>query len=228
MRRAASPALRGTVLGRLLNLWNPVMKRLLRSPLHWPWSRWFTVIEWTGRRSGRRYSTPVAYLLRGEEVWVTTGDAWWRNLGSNPLTHVWLAGRQVVGDAAVVTDRQESVELHTTMFEVRPFYARLAGLPARPAGTQIAKAVNAGRVLVRIRLRFGISTPTGDETADPTMTEARAGSASARGGLKELVHRFLVLGALALRCCLPPVSPGAPEAATRGPLATHRLTRPSF
>jgi deazaflavin-dependent oxidoreductase (nitroreductase family) len=161
--RTASPALRGTLLGRLLTLWNPVMKRLLRSPLHWPLSRWFTVVEWTGRRTGRLYRTPVAYLWRGEEVWVTTGDAWWRNLRSNPLTHVWLAGRQVAADATLVTDPQESVQLHTTMFEARPFFARLAGLPARPGPTQIAAAVHAGRVLVRIRLRLGISTATGNE-----------------------------------------------------------------
>jgi deazaflavin-dependent oxidoreductase (nitroreductase family) len=160
MSRIESPALRGTLLGRLLTFWNPIMKRLLRSPLHWPWSRWFAVVEWTGRRSGRRYSTPVAYLLRGDEVWVTTGDAWWRNLRSNPVTHVWLAGKQVVGDAALVTDPVESVQLHATLFEVRPFFARLAGLPARPGDSQIARAVNAGRVLVRIRLRLGDSTAT--------------------------------------------------------------------
>jgi hypothetical protein len=154
MSRTASPALRGTLLGRLLNLWNPVMKRLLRSPLHWPWSRWFTVVEWTGRRSGRRYSTPVAYLVRGAEMWVTTGDSWWKNLPSNPLTHVWLEGRQVAGDATVVTDPHDSVQLHTTMFEAKPFFARLAGLPGKPGESQIATAVNAGRMLIRIRLRL--------------------------------------------------------------------------
>ncbi|MDQ2941645.1 MAG: nitroreductase/quinone reductase family protein [Chloroflexota bacterium] len=155
MSRIESPALRGTLLGWLLTFWNPIMKRLLRSKLHWPWSRWFAVVEWTGRRSGRRYSTPVAYLLRGEEVWVTTGDAWWRNLRSNPLMHVWLAGKQVVGDAAPVTDSLESAQLHATLFQVRPFFARLAGLPPRPGGPVIARAINAGRVLVRIRLRVG-------------------------------------------------------------------------
>jgi len=160
MSRIESPALRGTLLGRLLTLWNPIMKRLLRSPLHWPWSRWFAVVEWTGRRSGRRYSTPVAYLLRGEEVWVTTGDAWWRNLRSNPVMHVWLAGKQVGGDATLVTDPLESVQLHATLFEVRPFFARLAGLRARPEEALIARAVNAGRVLVRIRLGVRDSTTT--------------------------------------------------------------------
>jgi hypothetical protein len=163
--RIKSPALRGTLLGRLLTLWNPVMKRLLRSPLHWPWSRWFTVVEWIGQRTGRRYSTPVAYLLRAGELWVTTGDAWWRNLLSNPLIRVWLAGRQVVADATLVTDRQESVQLHAAMFEARPFFARLAGLPSSPGKAQIAAAIDAGRTLLRIRLR-AISTATGDEQGE--------------------------------------------------------------
>lgn len=153
MSRVDSPALRGTILGRLLRILNPVMKRLLQSPVHWPWSRLFTVVEWTGRRSQRPYSTPVSYLLRGDEVWVTTGDAWWRNLRANPNMRVWLAGRQVEGDASPVTDAEESIQLHTSMFEVRPIFAQLAGLPARPTRQQIARAVDAGRVLVRIRLR---------------------------------------------------------------------------
>jgi hypothetical protein len=152
MSRADSPALRGTLLGRLLRILNPVMKRLLRSPLHWPWSRWFAVIEWTGRRSQRRYSTPVSHLLRGNEVWVTTGDAWWKNLRSNPEMGVWLGGHHSFGDAVLVTDVAESVQLHASMFEARPIFARLAGLPARPTPDQIERAVNAGRVLVRIRL----------------------------------------------------------------------------
>ena len=135
------------------------MKRILRSPLHWPWSRWFAVVEWTGRRTGRRYSTPVAYLLRGDEVWVTTGDAWWRNLRSHPKMRVWLAGRQVEGDAAMVTDAEDSVQLHTSMFEIRPIFARLAGLPAKPTREQIAMAVNAGRVFVRISLRYDEAPP---------------------------------------------------------------------
>lgn len=138
------------------------MKRLLQSPLHWPWSHWFTVIEWTGRRSGRLYSTPVSYLRRGGEVWVTTGDAWWRNLSSNPKMRVWLAGTPVDADALPVTDPQESVRLHATMFEVRPFFARLAGLPSRPTAAQIARAVDAGRVLVRIRQRPGTTKPRPD------------------------------------------------------------------
>ncbi|MDQ2934540.1 MAG: hypothetical protein M3R49_06075 [Chloroflexota bacterium] len=74
---------------------------------------------------------------------------------------VWLAGRQVEGDAALVTDPQESVQLH---FAVRPFFARLACLPARPDTPQIARAVNADRMLVRISLRPHRSYETALET----------------------------------------------------------------
>ncbi|MDP9467838.1 MAG: nitroreductase/quinone reductase family protein [Chloroflexota bacterium] len=153
MSRIDSPALRGTLLGRLLMVINPVMKRLLRSPLHWPWSRRFAVVEWTGRRSGRRYSTPVGYFKQGDEAWVTTGDAWWKNLESNPEVRLWLAGGEVAGSATPVTDPAESAELHAALFSARPLFARLAGLSARPARSQIAAAIKAGRMFVRITLQ---------------------------------------------------------------------------
>lgn len=207
--RITSPALRGTLLGRLLTLWNPVMKRLLRSPLHWPWSRWFTVLEWTGRRSGRRYSTPVAYLLRGEEVWLTTGDAWWRNLRSNPLTQVWLAGKQVTGDATLVTDLQESVQpIPRCSRSGRsslgwPVCRRdLRGPRSRGLSTRAACSFGSG-------CASGISTATGNEPEDPTMSDARAGSVSVRGGLKELVHPLVVLALPLLLAACQPGSTGA-------------------
>ncbi|MBA3689675.1 MAG: hypothetical protein H0W81_12760 [Chloroflexi bacterium] len=78
MSRVSAPALRGTLLGALLRLWNPLMRRLLDSPVHWPLSRWFAVLAWSGRRTGRRYSTPVSYVREGTTAYVTTGDRWWR------------------------------------------------------------------------------------------------------------------------------------------------------
>jgi deazaflavin-dependent oxidoreductase (nitroreductase family) len=152
MGRVDSPALKGTWLGRLLGAWNPIMKRVLTSPVHWPLSRWFAVIEWTGRKSGKRYATPVAYLTRGSEAWVTTGDRWWRNLTERPSVRIWLRGAAHEGLAKPVLDEAESVRLHATMFEAKPFFARLAGLPARPTTSEIEQSVRAGRVLVRVSM----------------------------------------------------------------------------
>jgi hypothetical protein len=159
MGRVDAPALKGTRLGRILGAWNPIMKRVLTSPLHWPLSRWFAVIEWTGRTSGKRYATPVAYLSRGSESWVTTGDRWWRNLAARPNVRIWLRGLCIDGLAEPVLDQAESVRLHASMFEAKPFFARLAGLPARPTTSEIEQSVRAGRVLVRISLAPDGSRP---------------------------------------------------------------------
>jgi deazaflavin-dependent oxidoreductase (nitroreductase family) len=126
------------------------MKRILASPIHWPLSRWFAVIEWTGRKSGKRFATPVAYLIVGSEIWITTGDRWWRNLVERPNVRIRVRGARREGLAEPVLHIAESVRLHAEMFRARPFFARLAGLPARPTSGEIEQSVGAGRVLVRL------------------------------------------------------------------------------
>lgn len=55
------------------------------------WRRRFTIITYTGRRSGRTFSTPVAYKRAGDKVTigVQMPDAknWWRNfVDGGPIT----------------------------------------------------------------------------------------------------------------------------------------------
>jgi len=87
--------------------------------------------------------------------------------------------RRTTSREVVVGGRHWTQGHHTTMFEVRPFFARLAGLPARPGPTQIAAAINAGRVLVRIRLRVE-ATGARDEApaAKPATDEGAAAARS--------------------------------------------------
>jgi hypothetical protein len=150
--RAERPALRGTWLGRLLQVWNPVYKALLRSPLHWPWSRIAVVIEFTGVRSGRTYSTPVHYVSDGDRLLVTSGDRWCRNLVGGAPVKVWLHGRQHEAIGETVADEQESLTLHKLMVDGRPFFARLMGI--EPAGDreQLQRSIRAGRKAVVVRL----------------------------------------------------------------------------
>jgi deazaflavin-dependent oxidoreductase (nitroreductase family) len=156
MDRVARPALRGSRLGAILRLLNPVMRRLLRSPLHWPLSRWFAILTWTGRRSGQPYSTPISYVREDEIVWVTTGDRWWRNLLDGAPVGVHLAGRWREGTGAPVTDPTESYAVHARLFRAHPWFRLLSGIPADRTGdpdpTAIERAVDAGRVAVRIKL----------------------------------------------------------------------------
>jgi F420H(2)-dependent quinone reductase len=117
------------------------------------------VIEWTGRTSGKRYSTPVAYLTSDSQIWVTTGDRWWRNLADRPNVRIWLRGRGRAALAEPVLDRAESVRGHAEVFRRQPFFARLAGLPARPTTGDIEQSLAAGRVLVRVSVAPGDVQP---------------------------------------------------------------------
>jgi hypothetical protein len=160
--RASAPALRGTLLGAGLRLWNPVMRRLLDSPVHWPLSRWFAVLAWRGRKTGRRYSTPVSYVREGNTVFVTTGDRWWRNIAGGAPIAMRLAGRWRQGRAEPILDAAASRIEHERLFREHAWFRRLAGIPAGQDGgadsTAVARAVASGRVLMRIQLEARRST----------------------------------------------------------------------
>ncbi len=156
MNRSKRPALRGTLLGTVLRLLNPVMRLLLGSALHWPLSRWFVLLSWTGRKSGKRYTTPVSYVLEADVLWVTTGDAWWRNLEGGAPVAVRLAGRWRNATGVALTDHEESRGEHDRLFRAHRWFRWLSGIPGDPSGgpdpQALAQAVAAGRVLVRIGL----------------------------------------------------------------------------
>jgi hypothetical protein len=152
--RSSAPALRGTLLGTLLRLLNPFLRWLLASPVHWPLSRWFAVLAWSGRKTGRRYSTPVSFVREGSTAYVTTGDRWWRNLiGGAPVT-MRIAGRLYSGNAMPVTDPEQSRVEHERLFHEHRWFRFLAGIPRGAEGgpdpAAVRRAVTAGRVLVRI------------------------------------------------------------------------------
>lgn len=89
---------------------NRVVSRLLRSPLHPALSGSMAIVRYTGRGSGRQFSTPVQYVQRGDEALILVGrpdtKTWWRNFQNGHGHEIdllmrgqWLAmtGRAVVG-----------------------------------------------------------------------------------------------------------------------------------
>lgn len=68
-----------------------------------------TMISYTGRRSGRTFSIPVAYRRRGDEVEVAANlpDAktWWRNfVGEGAAVTLTLDGTERAGHAVAERD----------------------------------------------------------------------------------------------------------------------------
>lgn len=61
---------------------NDFMAWVLRSPFHALLSNGMMLITVTGRRTGRKYTTPVGYYREGDCLWILTNRdrTWWRNL----------------------------------------------------------------------------------------------------------------------------------------------------
>ena len=55
---------------RLQKLYNPIVAAILRSPLHAAMSNSTMLLTFSGRKSGRTYTTPVNYVRDGDELLV--------------------------------------------------------------------------------------------------------------------------------------------------------------
>jgi F420H(2)-dependent quinone reductase len=109
------------VFQRFAAVANSVVRPLVLSPR---WGRLveghMTVITYTGRRSGRTFTTPVAYKRRGDEVTIGVQfpdqKKWWRNFvaGGGPIS-VRLRGVERNGKATAVRDAQGRVTVNIVL-----------------------------------------------------------------------------------------------------------------
>lgn len=91
-----------------VRLQNPLMLWLLRSPLHGIVSQKYLLITFTGRKSGKQYTTPVQYGRHNDTVWVLTSRdyIWWRNLRGGTAVTLQLRGKIVNGQANIETEAE--------------------------------------------------------------------------------------------------------------------------
>lgn len=79
------------------------------------WGGSVMVIKHTGRRSGRKYLTPVNYAIVDGEIYCTAGfgtkSDWYRNILMNPEVEVWLPNERWTGVAQDVTEITERAAL---------------------------------------------------------------------------------------------------------------------
>ncbi len=83
---------------------NPMVGLLLRSPLHAFWSGSLLLMTFTGRKSGRRFTTPLRYVQDGKRVrcFSSSSSRWWRNLRGGAAVTLRLQGREQAFRARVV------------------------------------------------------------------------------------------------------------------------------
>jgi hypothetical protein len=88
----------------VFKLLNPFMKLILHSPLRGRISERVMVLSFTGRRSGKRYSTPVAYVREGDTVIVVTYSSWRNNFTQPTPVQMYIQGKSINGTALFVED----------------------------------------------------------------------------------------------------------------------------
>jgi deazaflavin-dependent oxidoreductase (nitroreductase family) len=113
------------------------------------------LLRFTGRKTGRSYTTPVSYVLDGNSLLVPAGGAWWRNLEARPRTSVRLRGawRSVTSE---VIREPALADLLLGMIQKNPAIGVLTGIRLSSDGrldpSALERELRRGFVVVRLRL----------------------------------------------------------------------------
>ena len=131
----------------LLNkIGGPIVRLMLRSPLHSLISKNVMLLTVTGRKSGKRYVIPVGYVREGDRVTTSTlrGNRWWKNLHGGAPVSLRIEGQEFRGTAEIVVDDQAAIAAI-----LREHY-KLASLHALSDEEAAERA--ADRVIIQIQL----------------------------------------------------------------------------
>lgn len=137
-------------------IFNQAMKLALRSPVHGMVSKTILLITFTGRKSGKSYTTPVSYSQSGDQVSVFTHAPWWKNLKGGAPVSLVIRGRELQGLAEPVTDDKRAItaglmeHLRKVPFDAK-FYGVTFDESKNPRAEEVAKAAQTV-VMVRIQL----------------------------------------------------------------------------
>jgi hypothetical protein len=85
---------------------NPVMRSLLRSPLHGITSHNIGIVHFTGRKSGRKLNTPLSYTREGNILRLLSNRStrWWLNLRGKGIKVEMEIARQLHPGTAVLLE----------------------------------------------------------------------------------------------------------------------------
>lgn len=111
---------------------NDFMSWVLRSPFHGMLSNGMMLITITGRKTGKKYTTPVGYYREGEFLWVITSHdrTWWKNLRGGAEVGLLLKRKPVTAHAEVELD-EKAVEAR--MYD----YVKHVPQAAKPMGIRM-------------------------------------------------------------------------------------------
>jgi hypothetical protein len=113
------------------------MAALLHTPiLHRLVSRNLLLLTYTGRKSGKRYTTPVGYHRHGETFTILTKRfrTWWRNFQPSAPVEVYLEGKAYHGEGHALTDASAIIPIFTDSLAKNSMDADIFGVHLDPLG----------------------------------------------------------------------------------------------
>lgn len=145
------------VLQSVVRYFNPIIRLVLGSRAHRMMSGRLMLLSFTGRRTGRLYTTPVSYVREGTNLLVPGGGAWWKNLTSGNA-RVRLEGTWHAVTPEVIREPMALSEVLGRMLAINPAIAVFTGIRLGSDGRPLAKSLERERrrgfVVVRL-LRSG-------------------------------------------------------------------------
>jgi deazaflavin-dependent oxidoreductase (nitroreductase family) len=131
------------------------MRLVLGSRAHSMMSGRLMLLSFTGRRTGRSYTTPVSYVQDGRHLLVPGGGAWWKNLTTG-RARVRLKGAWQVVTPELVREPAAMSEVLGRMLAANPAIALFTGIPLGPDGRPMAESLDRERrrgfVVVRLQI----------------------------------------------------------------------------
>jgi len=109
---------------------NTSMRLMLRTPgLQRVIGRSTSLLTFTGRKSGRSYTTPISYSRNGASV-ILTGHVsrqWPKNVAANPRVRLRLEGTEYEGKARILA-REEALPFYVGLLEDQPLLAKISSV----------------------------------------------------------------------------------------------------
>ena len=130
---------------------------LLRSPMHKIASKNTLLITFIGQKSGKKYTTPVNYVINDNTILITTlrSRSWWRNLqGCVPIS-IRLKGQDMETYEDVIVDDENVTKQLMVYLQKVPQYAGYFKVNLDPDGHPNLEDVTEAardRVIVLLRL----------------------------------------------------------------------------
>jgi deazaflavin-dependent oxidoreductase (nitroreductase family) len=132
---------------------NDFVKFFLRTPLYIFMGNTM-LITVTGRKTGKKYTTPVGFYRDGETLWIISSRdrTWWRNLQGGAKVEMRMHGKDVTGFAEAILDEETVAKQVVEYVRHMPMSAKALGVrveKGEPHPEDVARVAKE-RLFVRI------------------------------------------------------------------------------